>query len=480
MGKGGRRPMRKKSPNRVAVRAAVGFALVSAITALSILASAVLSFRAADRREQILTRYADDLVSATGVQTAAERMVAAARGYLLTDTPSVLSRVTEARATLDAALDALDREVATPGEHELQRSVRQSAIRYEERLDALIRTTSATEAHLALARVVRDDMLPAREELDAAVERLVAHKRRLHTEARERTAEMAQRTVRATAWLGVLSLSASVLLAWRFTARLAATYRLERESSVRAAQALAGKDEILRIVAHDLRSPLTSISLRASSLAQLHRMDPSVEKPATAIRGTCDRMADLIDGLVQAASVEAGRLSIHVSPCSVAELVAVVVDTFGPAARRSGIEIDARVEPRELQVLADRGRLIQVLSNLVGNALKFTPDGGRVQVSAFGRARGATFEVSDTGRGIASEDIAHVFERFWKRDAASARGAGLGLYIAKGIVEAHGGQMTVDSQPGHGSTFRFELPLAHLGSKPPSAPSAGAAAHVTS
>jgi signal transduction histidine kinase len=449
--------MLQRSPKTIAVRAAVGFALVAVITAVAICASAVLSFRAADERERILTTYADDLMNAAGVQTAAERLVAAGRGYLLTSGPQLLTRVQNARARLDAHLDALDREEATPIERDLSRSVRQSATRYEERLDELIRKTPAIEDRISLARVLRDELLPLREELDAAVEALAANKQRLQREARERTAQVARKTVNATAWLGIVSLAASLGLAWRFTRRLDEIYRRERDSSRRAADALAAKEEILRIVAHDLRSPLTSISLRASLLARGHQADQSIAAPAAAIGATCERMAGLIDGLVQAATIESGRLSLHLERCRVAEVVAAVVEMFGPAARQGEVRLEPRVEASDMPLIADRGRIIQALSNLVGNAVKFTPPGGRVVVGAKATDGSITFVISDSGRGIAPDDVPRVFERFWTKDSAS-RGSGLGLYIAKGIVEAHGGHISVESRLGEGTTFKFELP----------------------
>jgi signal transduction histidine kinase len=449
--------MPTRSPKTIAVRAAVGFALVAAVTAVAIFASASLSFRAADERERILTTYADDLMNAAGVQTDAERMVAAGRGYLLTSSPELLTRVQEARTQLDMRLDALDREQASAIEVELQRSVRERATRYEERLDELVRRTPENEDRLSLARVLRDELLPIRADLDAGVEALVVNKQRLHREAKERTAQVARRTVRATAWLGIVSLATSLGLAWRFTRRLDEIYRSERESSRRAAAALAAKGEILRIVAHDLRSPLTSISLRAASLARGHQGDKGVEAPATAIRATCERMAGLIDGLVQAASIEAGRLSLRLDRCSIAEVLAAVAETFGPAARQAGIALEQGADPPDLALIADRGRLIQALSNLVGNALKFTSAGGRVRVSADATGGGVTFTVADSGQGIAPQDVPNVFQRFWTRDS-SARGSGLGLYITKGIIEAHGGHIAVESRLGEGTTFRFDLP----------------------
>jgi signal transduction histidine kinase len=447
-----------RSSNDIARRAAVGFAMVAAITAAAIVASSLMTLQASSQRERILTRYADDVANAARLKAAAERLVAAGRGYLLTSTPEQGARLQASRGELDAALDALDRDDATATERDLQGFVRHTAKRYEDQLDALIKTTPASEGRQSLAQVLTDRLMPLREDLDGSVEELVAHKRHLQEEARHRAMGLAHRAVWTTVWLGVASMSLSMGLALLFTRRLAAVYRLERESSRRARTALAAKEDLLNIVAHDLRSPLSSIVLRAGMMANTYD-DDRIKRPAEAIRGTCERMADLIESLVQAANIEAGNLSISPRPILVADVVAAVIETFGPAAKEASVALEPRVEPRDVEVLADRGRLLQVLSNLVGNALKFTPSGGVVGISATASEKSVAFEVKDTGQGIATTDLPHVFERYWKRDTESSRGAGLGLYIAQGLVEAHGGHITVESPPGEGSSFRFDLPI---------------------
>jgi signal transduction histidine kinase len=446
-----------RSSNDIARRAAAGFAMVAAITAAAIVASSLMSRHAADERERILVRYADDVANAARVKAAAERLVAAGRGYLLTSTPEQRTRLQASRGELDAALDALEREDATSTERDLQAFVRRTVTRYEKQLDVLIKT-APSEDRQSLAQALRDRLMPLREDLDGSVEELVAHKRHLQEEARQRAVALARRAVWATVWLGVVSLGLSIGLAWLFTRRLAYIYRLERESSLRATTALAAKEDLLRIVAHDLRSPLSSIVLRASRMARSHD-DDSIKRPADAIRGTCERMADLIESLVQAANIESGNLSISPRRIRVDEVVAAVIETFAPVAREASVSLEHQLDRPDLEVLADRGRLLQVLSNLVGNALKFTAAGGRVRISIVSAQHSVAFEVSDTGRGIAPSDLPHVFERYWKRDDATSRGAGLGLYIAKGLVEAHGGKITVESRLGEGSSFRFDFPI---------------------
>ena len=164
--------------------------------------------------------------------------------------------------------------------------------------------------------------------------------------------------------------------------------------------------------------------------------------------------------MVDMVSIEAGKLSLELQPQSVGELLNEAMELAEPLGRQRGVEVELRPQEGPPQVKCDRQRILQVLSNLLCNALKFTPAGGRVVLSAFPRDGQLVFSVSDTGPGLKPEQLPHVFDRYWR--AAEARGTtglGLGLAIVKGIIQGHGGRVWVESQLGHGSTFLFALPL---------------------
>jgi signal transduction histidine kinase len=444
--------------NNVASHAALGFALVWGIAAATIFGSSVVARNAADALERTLIAYADDLAHAARAQMAAERMVAVGRGYLLTSEPNLLVRVREAEGQLDIALQSLDRGEAVPHEGDLLGGVKRSAARYRQLLDDTFGATPATEDRQALANTLREKLQPAREDLADRLAELVAHRQALQVAARKEATRLANRSVRITLGLGSLALTLSTLLAWLFTRRLAEIYRRERASAHQVTLALAAKEELLGIVAHDLRNPLSAILLRASSIEKGDR-DQRTIKAAASIRATCQRMAFLTQSLLDAATVEAGRMSVAAGRVPVEMIIADSLETFAPVAGEKGIRLEQDVTPRALDVWADRERLLQVLSNLVGNALKFTPEGGTVSISAQSAGGRVKFEVRDTGPGIAPEHLPHLFERYWKSDLRGGRGIGLGLYIAKGIVEAHRGRIWVESRPGMGSSFQFELSL---------------------
>lgn len=222
-----------------------------------------------------------------------------------------------------------------------------------------------------------------------------------------------------------------------------------------AQDAVRHRDELLAVVSHDLRNPLSTIVARGEAMLAGTRMPGNPEAIVRAAR----RMQRLTDDLVDAAAIDVGRLSIERRRCSPVGLVGEVIDMLRPLAEKKRIGLEVVPPPGDLFVLGDQGRIIQVLENLVGNAIKFTPNGGSVTVRSESDGAHLRVAVRDTGPGIAPEHIAHLFERFW-RVKTRWDGVGLGLYIAKGIVEAHGGDIGVTSTIGGGSTFFFTLPIA--------------------
>jgi signal transduction histidine kinase len=225
-----------------------------------------------------------------------------------------------------------------------------------------------------------------------------------------------------------------------------------------AQEAKRTRDEVLAVVAHDLRNPLGSIVGGAQMLEELVADGPA-QQFIRIIRRSGDRMNRLIEDLLDASRVERGTLALHTSPVRLRALVGEATSMMRPLAKGRGIELAATTGDPEAHVLADAARILQVLSNLIGNALKFTPNGGRVELRATVDRGAALVEVEDTGPGIPAEEVPHLFDRFWQASAADRRGVGLGLSIARGIVEAHSGRIWVDSEPGRGSVFCFVLPL---------------------
>ena len=231
----------------------------------------------------------------------------------------------------------------------------------------------------------------------------------------------------------------------------------------RAREAIELRDELLAIVSHDLRSPLSTISICTALLADIlprSARTREVMRRLDMIRHSVDQMERLIQDLLDAARADAGRLALEPHDVQLAPLLAEAILTLRPLAAEKRQRLEIAMADRVPPVRADRQRTLQVVSNLVGNAIKFTPPGGRITVRAWHAGPNAVVCVDDSGAGIAPEDLPHVFERFWQARNERRTGAGLGLAIARSIVEAHGGRIWVESRPGHGARFFFTLPLA--------------------
>ncbi|MFL5383484.1 MAG: ATP-binding protein [Longimicrobiaceae bacterium] len=247
----------------------------------------------------------------------------------------------------------------------------------------------------------------------------------------------------------------------RLEAERARLLEAEHQARTAAEAAVRARDEVLRIVAHDIGNSLSAVKIHALVLERtLPAGDGEARKRTTAIRDLTVQMDRLRQDLLDVAAIEAGRLAVEPVELEVDAVVAEAVEALAGVAAEKGVALSAAVEDGLPRVFADRERVLQVLANLAGNAVKFTPSGGRVEVSAARAGDEVRVAVRDTGPGIAAEDLPYVFDRFWQARSTRRAGAGLGLAIAKGIVEAHGGAISAESIAGEGSTFAFTLPVA--------------------
>ncbi len=236
----------------------------------------------------------------------------------------------------------------------------------------------------------------------------------------------------------------------------------EQESHRKTRTDLTTREEFLAIVSHDLRNPLNHISMAAQELSE-GLCDPSeVKEIAASIKRSAGEMLRLIKDLLDIERIAIGKLVLRYEKHDVCEIIKEVVGDFKGDAAAKEITLTAKTEGGCNEVLCDRSRVQQVLSNLIGNAIKFTPAKGHISVSCTRtgpEGRDVQVSVSDTGAGIATEKIESIFQRFSQINSQDRRGIGLGLYIAKMMVEEHPGRIWVDSTVGEGSTFHFTLPV---------------------
>ena len=227
----------------------------------------------------------------------------------------------------------------------------------------------------------------------------------------------------------------------------------------KATSAVEARDAVLGIVAHDLRNPVGTIQMTTDLLLEGVLPEEARGKYYGIIRRATDRMKHLIQDLLDVASIEAGHLSLQFALTEIAPLLAEVQETFTSEVSTRLQRLEFEVGDDLPRVSLDRGRMIQVFVNLIGNAVKFTPEGGLITVTATALPDALQFTVADSGVGIAADEIEHVFDRFWQSRRARRGGAGLGLAITKGIVEAHEGTIAVASVAGEGTTFTVTLPM---------------------
>ena len=229
----------------------------------------------------------------------------------------------------------------------------------------------------------------------------------------------------------------------------------EREARAEAERAARVRDEVLAMVSHDLRSPLSAIAMSANGLLD-GSADPRVL--ASAIADSSQWALRIIRDLLDVTAIEAGGLAIHREPMTVLAIAEMIWSLFAAPAAAAGVTLEVERAGTPLWVEADVDRLVQAVGNLVDNAIKFTPRGGRVALTVRQSGEAVRFRVEDTGPGIPPESLPHLFDRFWQAHQTGRGGAGLGLVIAQGIARGHGGSIEVESRLGYGTAFTLVLP----------------------
>jgi PAS domain S-box-containing protein len=240
------------------------------------------------------------------------------------------------------------------------------------------------------------------------------------------------------------------------------TTRLLAESAL----ALKARDEVLGLVSHDLRNPVNAVKMLAGAILRVGSPeDPSalpavVREHAEVMLRAASQMDALIQDLLDVTRLEAGKMRLNFQPIDIAEAVRTVLETLTPESKERGITLRMETMPGLPKTFADRDRIVQVMSNLVGNSVKYSPAGGSVRVTMGLEGDIVMTSVIDTGMGIAADELPYVFDRFWQSKRTNRSGAGLGLAISRGIVHAHGGEMSISSTQGKGTLVRFSLPVA--------------------
>jgi signal transduction histidine kinase len=423
--------------------AIAGLVVVTAVIAFASLSS--LSARAVSAHAN--TR--DALRLLARVREQSDQLVDLTRRYLSEREGELLAKLSESRRTLEAHVDRLaarERIVEGPRSWRMVDEA-DGLIAWLARAAAEGMTTGVFDGKLETQRAGLFAQLYA---LEVGIER--------HGEDRlARARALAERAKIGIVVASTFAIVLGFVLAASLRRKLAARYRRLRVALTVANRDAAARKELAEIVAHDLRTPLNAVALSASLLrdakpreAELCHVDRIVS--------AAERMEHLLDDLSEVTRFDAETIELHHERFDTRSLLVSCIEMFSARAKERGVHL--KTDSRDiLTVRADRERLMQIVGNLMNNALRFTTPGGIITTVAEPHATGVRFAITDTGPGIAVEDQVHVFDRYWQGPERRGRnGVGLGLYICKQLVEAHGGHIGVDSELGRGTTFWFVIP----------------------
>ncbi len=229
------------------------------------------------------------------------------------------------------------------------------------------------------------------------------------------------------------------------------------DASAKLEEASQNRQSIMNMIAHDIRSPLMSSNLLLEKLSDEIK-SPTAGATTQRLRNTFQQLSTLVEDLLAIDKHESGTLELNLSLFDLAALVDEVIEIAGPQAEKNSVSIIASVTA--VEVVADRVRISQVLTNLISNAIKYSTAGGKIEITGKTKSNGVTVSVKDNGKGISEKDLPFIFDKFFQAsNSAGSSGFGLGLAISKLIIASHGGKLGAESTPGQGSTFWFSLPL---------------------
>ncbi len=388
----------------------------------------------------------------------------AARAYLLTSDASFADAAQRLQAPAAAGLVTLEGLTAADPKDDAQQTALVDAVHAElALLDREVSLARSSQRDQALTVVLTEHANGGMARIDSLLAEMRAREEGVLATRRATTTRDvvdAQREL----WLGsgmAFVLAALMnLFVWRDVRERARAHALITEQARALAAANRARDDVQAIVSHDLRNPLNTVAMTAS-LLRSHLQAGAEDMPLIErIERAVARMNRLIQDLLDASRIDAGKMAVAQRAEPGGSLLDEAMENAAALAEAKGCAVLRGEVDDALVVSADRDRVLQLFSNLIGNALKFTPQGGTITLSLRRAGRFAELAVNDTGKGIEPKHLPHLFDRYWKESEASRDGAGLGLFIAKGIVEAHGGTIDVTSEVGRGTSVRFTLPLA--------------------
>jgi signal transduction histidine kinase len=430
-----------------------GFALFAAFL---IAVVSLLSLRSLERGiTRVTDDIAPDLLEVNRLRTALDQEVTTSRGFLLSGDPTFLARMRAERANSITIARSLESDIDEPVGQKLVADIVAAQHSHDRVLDQLLGMKANGESSKNIQRRFEADLQPRKLLLDRSVEKLRLHEQAMFDAARADVSDTVRTGIRLTLLIALVGIVVAAVRSFGLSRSLAKLYQ-EAQDSIRL------REDLVSIVSHDLKNPLTAIQLNTSLLKR--SSEPLVGRSVQGIETACSTMQSLISDLLDVARIEAGVLPLQGEIREIPELSAEVIEGFRPIAQSRAVELELLSEygrgVRSLASWVDPNRYQQILGNLVSNAIKFSPPNSRVRVEVSAVEKEVLVQVSDEGPGIPDQVLPVIFERFRQASGRDAqRGTGLGLYIARNLVAAHGGLIGVKSVLGRGSTFWFTLPM---------------------
>ncbi len=454
-----------QSISKFAARVGLGYA-AAALTGAVVAIVALVSFHSVERgKDEIAAEYARDLIKVVRAREAFKDAAAASRAYLLTGEDRYLNQYEASRREFERRERQLRASDASRRRDALLDEAVGACSAYENEFAQAVEKDVASQPRKSVIAYFDRTLNPIRDRAVRGYDRLLFYEEQTFVDALEESHAAARRgrltiIIATTVGLGICFLVAVFL-----TGQVTRLFRVQQAALKKAEEATLGRDELVAVVSHDLRNPLNGILLQTTTWEEmetgrrsLQLADESMARIARAARG----IQNITEILLDAASLRAGKMLARPGVCEVDSLLQEIREAFEPLAREKPVRFQLRSDKNMPGLWADRNRALQVLWNLLSNALRHTPEGGQIILRVERQTRMVRFSIADTGTGIPQDKLPRLFDRYWQGGVPRrprGEGLGLGLYIARGLVENMGGQIGVISEVDHGTTFWFTLPI---------------------
>ena len=401
-------------------------------------------------------RDTQDLIDAESLNLGIERTVASGRAFLLSEDKQYLVRLGNFESTTQTTLERLVIHVENEKTHQLLGRLQTSFNEYVSELNRLVQMRNQGRSLQIIIDDFEKQLHPKQLNLESNIQELITLKKAEYEAGERHVLQSFSRSRTLIFYISAISLLFAGVLAFVFSQTLVRLYSKARDAAI-------VREEVLAVVAHDLKNPLASIQLNTQMQLKLLKSgvnETTLEKSFQMIARSARNMESLIQDLLTAARFSVDEVILEKEPVMISELLKDLTEELKPIANVKRITLVENLKIGESKIICDSKRIWQVASNILGNAIKFSPQDSFITLSAEPGNHELEIAVSDQGPGIPEDQLPYVFDRFKQAHREDARnGSGLGLYISKKIIEAHGGRIWAETSNKQGSTFHFTLPM---------------------